>query len=188
MAGEQQELNLEKLSSWLGYAEDYEIQQILAQFLCTRNKEVEGFLHDLAIEFEKSSSARTYLLATDDKKIAAYFTISIGFADISDSEELSDEDKNKLKMSKCPDYRIPCFLIGQLGRHDSFSHKELPGDKLLEIALAILSDVKDQVGGKFVIVECEKHLVPMYESDKFGFRLFNKPTKRRKYFQLFRMV
>jgi len=188
MVGEQQELNLEQLGSWLGYAEDSIIEQVPARFLCSRNKEVEEFLHDLAISYERSSSARTYLLATEKKDIAGYFTLSIGFADISKSADLSEEDKKRLKMSKCPDHRIPCFLIGQLGRNDSFSHDELPGNQILEIALAVLVEVKDQIGGKFVIVECEDHLVPMYQSDKFRFRLFNTPNKKRKYNQLFRII
>ena len=188
MVGEQQELNLEQLGSWLGYAEDLVIEQILARFLCSRNKEVEEFLHASAIAFERSSSARTYLLATENKDIAGYFTISIGFADISKSEGLSEEEKNTLKMSKCPDHRIPCFLIGQIGRNDSFSHAELPGNQILENALAVLGEVKNLIGGKFVIVECEDHLVPMYQSERFGFRLFNTPNKKRTYNQLFRII
>lgn len=188
MAGKQQKLNLEQLDSWLGNADDSTIEQILAQFLCIRNKEVQDFLHISAIELEKSSSARTYLLANENKEIAGYFTLSIGFADISKSVCLSEDEKEKLKMSKCPDHRIPCFLIGQLGRNDSFSHDTLPGNIILEKALAVLVDVKDQIGGKFVIVECEDHLIEMYESENFGFRLFNTPNRKRTYNQLYRML
>lgn len=179
MVGEQQALNLERLGSWLGYADDASIEQILATFLCSRNKEVQDFLHESAIGLEKSSSARTYLLANADKEIAGNFTLSIGFA---------DRERELLKMSKCPDHRISCFLIGQLGRNDLFARDALPGTAILEKALAVLVDVKDQVGGIFVIVECEDHLVEMYESEKFGFRLFNTPTKKRKYNQLYRML
>jgi len=64
----------------------------------------------------------------------------------------------------------------------------LPGNQILEIALAVLVEVKDQIGGKFVIVECEDHLVSMYQSEKFGFRLFNTSSKKRKYNQLFRTI
>lgn len=188
MVGEQQELNLEQLISWLGYAEDPIIEQVLARFICSRNQEVEEFLHSSAIAYERSSSARTYLLTTENKDIAGYFTLSIGFADISKSEGLSEEDKKKLKMNKCPDHRIPCFLIGQLGRNDSFSSDDLPGNQILEIALAVLVEIKDQIGGKFVIVECEDPLISMYQSDTFGFRLFNTPNKKRKYNQLFRVI
>lgn len=188
MAGEHQELNLERLGSWLGHAEDSIIQQLLAQFICSRNEEVQKFLHDSAIEFENTSSARTYLLATDDKTIAGYFTISIGFADISNSKFLSEADRKKLHMNKCPEHRIPCFLIGQLGRSDLFQKDALPGSKILEMALAVLTEVKNQIGGKFVIVECEDPLVSLYESEAFGFRLFNTPGKKRKYNQLLRII
>ena len=149
---------------------------------------MQEFLHTSAIAFEKSSSARTYLPATEDNDIAGCFTLSIGFADISKRVDLSNEDKQKLKMSKCPDHRIPCFLIGQLGRNDSFSHDELPGTTILERALAVLVAVRDQIGGKFVIVECEDHLVPIYQSEQFGFRLFNASDKKRTYNQLFRFL
>lgn len=188
MVGEQQELSLEQLGSWLQYADDSVIKRILAKFSCDRNREIENFLHNLAIEYEKSSSARTYFLATEDKIIAGYFTLSIGFADISKSTRLSAEDRQKLMMSKCPDHRIPCFLIGQLGRNDSFSRIQLSGSQILEKALAVLAEVKNQIGGKFVIVECEDDLVRLYESEQFGFRLFNTPSKKRKYNQLFRLL
>ncbi|MDY0289541.1 MAG: hypothetical protein RBR15_12015 [Sphaerochaeta sp.] len=103
MVGEQQELNLEQLISWLGYAEDPIIEQVLARFICSRNQEVEEFLHASAIAYERSSSARAYLLTTENKDIAGYFTLSIGLADISKSEGLSKEDKKRFTMNKCPD-------------------------------------------------------------------------------------
>lgn len=53
MVGEQQELSLEQLGSWLGYADDSIIEQVLARFLCSRNKEVEEFLLSFAIAFYK---------------------------------------------------------------------------------------------------------------------------------------
>ena len=149
---------------------------------------MEEFLHASAIAFERSSSAGTYLLATENKDIAGYFIISIGFADTSKSEGLSEEEKNTLKMSKCPDHRISSFLIGQIGRNDSFSHAELPGNQIMENALAVLGEVRNQIGGKFVIVECPDHLVPMHQSERFGFRLFNTPNKKRTYNQLFRII
>lgn len=58
---------------------------------------MEEFLHSTAIAFAKSSIARTYLVATENKDIAGYFTLSIGFADISKSVDLFEEDKLKLK-------------------------------------------------------------------------------------------
>lgn len=177
------------LQEWLGYGDEKKVSDVLATFLCKKNPEVELFLHDSAIEFEKNSSARTYLLIDErTNKIAGYFTVSIGFANISNSRYLTTDEREQLMVSKCPDYRIPCYLIGQLGRNDEYEHGYLSGTDMLERALSILGDAKDIVGGKFVIVECEDCLVKIYQSERFGFRLFNTPDKKNRYNQLYRIL
>ncbi len=177
------------LHEWLGYGSEDQVSKTLATFLCSKNPEVESFLHTSAIEYEIDSSARTYLCVdTETYTIAGYFTVSIGFADIQRSEELTDNERTRLKMYKCPDHRIPCYLIGQLGRDDRYAHDSLSGRDILEMAMFVLSDTKKRIGGKFVIVECEDCLVKLYESEEFGFKLFNRPSKKNRYNQLYRML
>lgn len=49
-----------------------------------------------------------------------------------------------------------------------------------------MADAKGIVGGKFVIVECEDCLVSLYQSECFGFKLFNTPGKKNRFNQLYR--
>ena len=59
------------------------MREVLSLFFCPKNSDVETFLRDKAITFEKASRARTYLILdeealTDGKiNIIAYFTVSM---------------------------------------------------------------------------------------------------------------
>ena len=43
------------------------IQKILSSFICKQDEDIENFLHNRALEFEKLSKARTYLVYDSDQ-------------------------------------------------------------------------------------------------------------------------
>lgn len=47
--------------------EDKELLPFLSSFLCSLDPDVQGFLHTRAIEFEKLSKSRTYLVLNQDE-------------------------------------------------------------------------------------------------------------------------
>ena len=57
------------LSSLIKVAgEDNELlSQILSSFSCERDEDIENFLHSKAVEFEKLSKARTYLICDEEQ-------------------------------------------------------------------------------------------------------------------------
>ena len=71
--------------------ENYSINQVknfLKTFKCNINKDIENFLHNKAITFEKKLRARTYLLfEKENKKIAGYFSIAISVLYANEVEE-----------------------------------------------------------------------------------------------------
>jgi hypothetical protein len=95
------------------------IKKLLQTFKCNQNSDLQDFLHNKALVFEKNLRSRTYLyIDNNTKNVVAYFTIAINtlYTDNISSEviKLLDGYRDDTKS-------IPCFLIGQLGKSISKS-------------------------------------------------------------------
>ncbi len=106
-----------------------QVKKLLRTFSCKRNRDLEDFLHNRSLTFEKHLRSRTYLyIDNETKEVAAYFTIAISmlYADnISEKTiKLLDSYKDDVKT-------IPCFLIGQLGKSDKYEKFKI-GEYILE--------------------------------------------------------
>lgn len=146
----------------------------LSTFRCSKDPNIQNFLKDRAIPFEKAHKSRTYIIATpgsfepENINILAYFSVAIDRLFIQ--EDISKSFRRKLNGIFEND-RVPCYLIGQMARGDACPKELLSGKELLEQALNILSHANDLVGGRFVRVDCKESdgLLAFYENN--GFRL-----------------
>lgn len=60
-----------------GLGED-ELRQILSEFFCDKNSDVERFLKEQSIEFTKKNQSVTYLVfSNDDASLVGYFTLTM---------------------------------------------------------------------------------------------------------------
>lgn len=140
------------------------IEESFKKFSCQREIDLENFLRDKAIPYEKTNYGKTYLCV--DKKelengqfiVAAYFTIAQNSLDIS---QLSKKKKRKV----LGDYpgrdnlnSVPTYLIGQLGRSDRYSSEDLPGQQILNECYHAISLAAMVVGGNLIILECREHM------------------------------
>lgn len=57
------------------------IQRLINEFDCPKNLDVERFLKNKAIDFERTHNARTYLIASENGELLAYFSLS--FKDVN---------------------------------------------------------------------------------------------------------
>ena len=153
------------------------IQEIFRTFKCSRNPDVETFLHEKALEFELRHRSRTYLwLYPNSGKliVAGYVSLALDVVELPDS--LSKTLKKKLSKGYSPSKPfLPAYLIGQLGRNDRTPKHLLPGENLLHYALGLLKKAQSLVGNRLVIVDVvdghtdeAKSLVSWYKN--FGFR------------------
>lgn len=149
-----------------------EVYKSLKDFSCSRNRELETFLLEKAIQFEKSHRSRTFLLLSDTK-IEGFFTLSLN---ILRTKGLSNTRAKKLnpKHSK-DDENIPCFLIGQLARADG---SKMNGANILNTSLFILEQARKLLGTKFVMLDSvnEKKVLDFYR--KNGFVALNENDSR----------
>lgn len=124
------------------------VKELLQTFKCSRNSDLESFLHNKAITFEKHLRSRTYLyIDNETKKVSAYFTIAVStlYTDgISpDVIKMLDGYQNNTKS-------IPCFLIGQLGKADDCS---CSGEFLLEDTIETIDELHYAIGGRFILLD-----------------------------------
>lgn len=158
-------------------SEEYNQEKLntsLKKFSCQRETDLEDFLQEKAILYEKADFGKTYLIvdsSTLDNKvftIAAYFTIAQKSIDIS-----SIPKKKRRKMLGAYPGRdnltsIPAYLIGQLGRCDSYSSVQLPGKDILDECYNAISIAARIVGGNLIVLECRENMFSnFYESQGF---------------------
>ncbi len=178
------QVNLNKLLNLVG---ESEIKQLLSDFSCPFNIDVEDFLKYKAIEFAKQGIAATHLVMVYYKEkyaLVGYYALVNKFFTISEDSLPSRNWQRRLNKfgqfdSESRKYSIASPLIGQLGKNYTYSDKHLiTGDELLKLALDRVFESQMILGGKFVYLECEdkSKLLDFYSRNgfvKFGIRQLN---------------
>ncbi|MCU6430257.1 GNAT family acetyltransferase [Lacticaseibacillus paracasei] len=159
-------IDLVPLSALLNRYHEEEIRRNFS-FFKSINKDVEHFIHETCIQFEKIGLSRTTLVYVSFKgrqALAGYFAISS--KSISISKKNWNKMSNNLHRKLMPmgykdekeDYLVSSILLGQLGLnfqyHDQKS-KILTGDELLSLAYGEVVRARDVVGGVVVYVEVD---------------------------------
>lgn len=148
-----------------------EIRQILLSFCSLQNgnqiHDVEDFLHNKAIEFEKNDIARTYLVFSSYKG----FPVLVGYYSLS-NKPLIISKKNYCKFSTSlkkklmgfghktqrDNYEIKGYLLGQLGKNfseDALATKAITGSDLLSLATESMLQIHKLAGGRIFYLECD---------------------------------
>lgn len=145
------------------------------RFSCQREADLENFLREKAILYENTNLGKTYLILDSTELenknfvIAGYFTIAQKSVDIS---EISAKKRRKM-LGSYPGRdklkSVPAYLIGQLGRCDSYSSLQLPGDTILNECYNVISLASMIVGGNLIVLECRDGMFSkVYE--RLGFK------------------
>lgn len=194
-------LSLGKLLSQAETQEDIQdLTDLLSSFSCDKDKDIERFLHNRAIEFEHLNKGRTYLLCDNENfyekgqfVILGYFTIALKVLDLPD--ELSNRKRKDLdglsaKLHGDVIRSIPCYLIGQLAKNSNIPKKQaVKGSELIDCALAVIQSAETLVGGRYVMIECHNipELLRLYTEN--GFEKFaEKPYEDEPMVQMVRML
>lgn len=181
-------LNVIALSDLLSMLPLEEVQSILDQFksiTITGSEsahDVETFLKEKAINFDKSNLAKTHLVFASYKSeqilVGYYAIISKPF--IFTKRQYSHFSKSLLKRLRQKSVKnievdnliINGYLIGQLGKNynqDALATKSLDGNILLNLAYETIMDAQRLTGGSYIWLEYEDNgkLRNFYKS--FGF-------------------
>jgi hypothetical protein len=166
---------LSQLISSEVYSEDILLQQ-LKKFKCKQEQDIERFLQEKAILKEKQGVTRTYLFideatVTDDNiDVMGFISVAATALNIKHlttkqrRKMLGNSVDNRDKLESCVAY-----LIGQLGRNDSYTHAELCGRDLLYEASSMFKRLQEVLAiSDLITLECRTH---MYEKfyERYGF-------------------
>jgi hypothetical protein len=142
------------------------VKKLLETFSCTRNIDLQDFLYNKAVTFEKNLRSRTYLyIDNTTQEVVAYFTITISTLH---TDSISPEVIKLLDGYKDDVASIPCFLIGQLGKSDKFEPRKI-GEYILDDAIEIIDRSQQSLGGRFILLDAinKEQVVKFYEANAF---------------------
>ncbi len=154
-----------KLADFLDNSSTNQVKKILKTFQCTKNADVQDFLHNKAITFERNLRACTYLYVSNaDKSVIGYFSIGITY---TLANKLDKAVVKFLDGYTDESIAIPCYIVGQLGKSDSCEHKI--GNYLLDDALSIIDKAQDSLKGRFVLIDSvnEPKVLEFYKENSF---------------------
>ena len=172
-------INLKDIYNSIG---EKRTREILKDYKCYLNTDVEYFLKEKAIEFSKQDISRTYLVMSEFKGInviVGYFAITSKATIVKKFILSNTKKKAILKYAKydkeSKGYNISLPLIGQLGKNYNNNYNKLiSGDILLKLACNKIKETQNLIGGRHDFLECEdsEKLLEFYESN--GFECFGK--------------
>lgn len=152
-------------------------ESMFSRFECPLNTEVENFLRDRSIEFEKMGLSRTYFIFTSYKNeniLIGYYAIAVKQISMVNNVSINNRKKISGYANK---KECAIYLIGQLGKNykDNIDKKHLiTGKELIRMAIEKILLAHQIIGGRAIVVECEDkcQLRQFYES--MGFALVDK--------------
>lgn len=162
-----------------------ELKQLLSEFSCQKNPDVERFLKKDSIEFTKKNQSVTYLVfANEDATLVGYFTLTIKPITVN-AEKFSNTMKKKIarvgELDKVNGtYTLSAYLVAQLGKNfTEGANERVTGEQLLQAAIDTIKELQYMAGGMVIFLETEdkEKLLHFYEEQN-GFKRFDtKETK-----------
>ena len=161
------------------YIGEEQLQEILNEFSCPINPDVEHFLLHNSIEFTKKDQSVTYLVFTQaNVDLVGYFAVAIKPISILASYLSKTMCKKISRVSVLDEatntYTASAYLIAQLGKNFALpSEQRIEGNALLDFALNNILRAKYYLGGvvEFLESEDKEPLLRFYTNN--GFKVFN---------------
>lgn len=171
-----------------------ELRNILSEFSCPKNPEIENFVKNSAVDFAKKKISITHLLMDENSKLMAFFALTHKAVKIQD-DVLSSTQRRKINRYAQLDettnsYMTSAFLVAQLGKnYVAEKNADVKGDVLMSNAMNVLTAVQHNIGGGVVYLECEDkpQLLKFYQNGNNRFKMFGErysETDQTKYIQL----
>lgn len=184
------ELEIKALSSLLGsdMSRTY-VSKRLRYFRCSRDKDVESFLHRYAIRNETTGATRTYLavdaaaLSHGELAVVAFFSLAITAADYSafGAEERREVLGPVPRLSTATHF--PGYLLAQLARDDRYTHADCDCMQLVVRAERMLARANAIAGGGLVYLDCREGLVGYYAAQGYEPLAYDPATGLHKLFK-----
>lgn len=149
----------------------------------SKNKDVEMYIRQKAVQFCKSNISTTFLVfrkINSENVLVGYFALASKNMNIRKNHCLSKTLVKRIKKfaildRKSGDFDVTSILIGQLGKNFSVSKENsITGSELLHLACEKVREIQHLLSGKCVFLECQdlESLKKFYSEN--GFFCFGK--------------
>jgi len=193
------------LSSFLNKHGEDTVNTILSGFVCPQNPDIEKFIKNKSIIFNKQKISSTHLVFRNNASnpiFAGYFTLANKCTNVP-IDNISKTLKKVILRFGIEDrqgesIQIALPLIAQFGRNFAYNREEsITGDELMLMTIDKIRQAQEILGGNLVFLECEDNvkLTKFYENNEF--RIYNEilsneieqdTGKRKKYVQMIRRL
>jgi hypothetical protein len=151
----------------------FELDTQFKEFCCVRDEDVQTFIRDKAIRYERSGLSRTYFYttnrATQEVDVVAYFSVAITSVDYTRVSKARREKVLGGTPGRANRDHFGGLLIAQLARDDRYDESIISGIELIEACEEIIELGRDYLGGRVIYLDCKDVLLPLYE--RSGYRL-----------------
>lgn len=152
-----------------------DLQRALSLFKCSKDSDIEQFLHDKAIEYNARRVCYTYLICDEEAfdkgeiSVQAYFTLSM--KNIAFSAEVCNNQKRKIA-GYTDRTSEPVVLIGQLGKYISEDFvANISLGEILNFADEIIQNATELIPCRASLVECsfQVHDKGLYSNEGYKY-------------------
>lgn len=176
-------------------SDEEKAQELISIFVCQKDPDIENFLKEKAILFEKLGKSRTFLIFdedSDDKlKILAYFTLALQVLKVPEEllsgrrTRVFDGFSAKINGEKITEF--PAILIGQFGKNELYQGS-VTGFEMMQYCFYTLMDGQARLGGRIIMLECRNipYLVDFY--NQFGFFKIEKDNEEDELLQMVKIL
>jgi len=151
-----------------------EFEESLLRFKCQYGcAELDSFLHNRALEFDKRKLCKTYLVVEQEPFcIIGYYSVGIKAVELGD---ISKSQRAKMTSGDRGATHIAAFILAHIAK-DLDCGKQLPKGEILKRALGTIKEAQNIVGGRLIYLDCRKELVQYYLDG--GFEVFHETDKK----------
>ncbi|MDR1358042.1 MAG: hypothetical protein LBJ48_01605 [Coriobacteriales bacterium] len=151
----------------------FELNAQFKEFCCVRDEDVQTFIRDRAIRYERSGLSRTYFYVTDreteETDVAAYFSVAITSVDYTRVSRARREKVLGSTPGRVNRDHFGGLLIAQIARDDRFNESVISGTELIEACEEIIELGRNYLGGRVIYLDCKEELISLYE--RRGYKL-----------------
>lgn len=136
------------------------VKELFSDFSCPVNDDIEFFLKDKAIMFQRMDISRTFLIFSSYQGrnvLVGYYALALRTLPIR--KGVSKTQRKRLTGSKSSDVTfVASILIGQMGKNFASGYNKLiTGKELIGLALRKVLEIHQDIAGKVVFLECVDH-------------------------------
>ena len=167
-----------QIGSWADSVGRENVASVFAEFDCSKNADIDGFLKNNAVDFARRQISVSHLVFDSATRAClGYFTLTHKPLSL-EADKLSATVRRRIeRFAKCRSgndirtYTLSAFLIAQIGKNFKIPEPQrIPGKDLLALAMDELRLAQYEIGGQVVFLECEdgnRKLKAFYEKNAF---------------------